>query len=44
VWAVGAADLLPTLTGLLDHYDAITGRTEVEPVDFAPVAEAMARA
>ena len=35
--AAEAAGLLPMLTGLLDHYDELTGRTEVESVDFTPV-------
>ena len=40
-WAAGAVDPLTLLTALLDHYDEITGRTEIEPLDYAPVCEVM---
>ena len=39
--AAGAVDPLTFLTALLDHYDEITGRTEIEPLDYAPVCEVM---
>lgn len=38
----GAAAQLALLIDLLDHYDTLTDRTEVEPVDFAPVCEMLA--
>ena len=47
-WAAGAAgaawavnDPLGLLGGLLDRYDELTGRTETDELDFAPVVCAM---